>query len=283
MKVDCHIHSLCSDGIYTVEELIPLLQARQVRRFALTDHDTVAGVARAAQASRGRLPFLSGVEITCREAALAGGEAPFALHLLGYGFQEGDPALRKRLERRAEAVRETFCALCLTLTEAGYPLSVEEVPISCGNVLQLRDVEQFLQERYAPAEDLSPIMAAYADRLDRVNLTVEEALGLLHGAGGKAVWAHPFIVYRRFQKQLLPRPAVRMALERLRNLGLDGLEAVYSAFSQEERIWLREQAQTAGLFWTAGSDFHGFPGRDQMGIDLPQEEAAALDSLGWQF
>lgn len=47
MKVDYHIHSLYSDGIYTVEEILPMLLEKKIARFSLTDHDTIDGIQKA--------------------------------------------------------------------------------------------------------------------------------------------------------------------------------------------------------------------------------------------
>ena len=44
--VDLHVHSTCSDGTFTPEELVDYAMEKGLRAFALTDHDTVNGLDR---------------------------------------------------------------------------------------------------------------------------------------------------------------------------------------------------------------------------------------------
>ena len=84
-------------------------------------------------------------------------------------------------------------------------------------------------------------------------------MDLIHDAGGKTVWAHPFCTYRRFHKIRMSREEILDALPEMKETGLDGLEADYLDFTEEERGLLRDIASRNGLITTAGSDFHGSP------------------------
>ena len=86
------------------------------------------------------------------------------------------------------------------------------------------------------------------------------------------MWAHPFCTYRRFHKIRMSREEIIDALPEMKETGLDGLEADYLDFTEEERGWLRDIASRNGLITTAGSDFHGSPGRSRMGVDIKGDQ-----------
>lgn len=269
MQVDCHIHSLYSDGIYTVKEIVEMLEEKKIQVFSLTDHDTVDGIGEARNLSRNKIRFISGIEFTCREMELSPTGKAVSIHLLGYNFDENNPELLKGLKDRKEHVIDLYENLCGELTSSGYPVLRDEIPISCGNVLQLCDAAAYIEGKYpAVPEDILEVIDGYAAKLNRVNIAVEEAIKLIHHAGGKAVWAHPFSVYKDFIKMGMDENEILSALEVLGRMGLDGIEAYYLAFSEEKREWLRALAENRNMVYTAGSDFHGLIGRESMGIEI---------------
>lgn len=271
MKVDFHIHSLYSDGVYTVPEILPFLKKADIQAFSLTDHDTVDGITEARKLSRGQLKFVSGIEFTCREQEMYPGGEQFSIHLLGYQFDEENQVLRQRLDKRKRMVKTVFDQLCKLLTEMGCPVQREEIPISCGNVLQLCDVAEYIRACYAQAEEkVFSCIGSFAARLNEVNIPAAEAIALIRQAGGKSVWAHPFCVYKDFMKVRIDRQEINESLAFLESVGLDGLEADYLGFTGEERKWLRTLARERGLIYTAGSDFHGSRKRSELGIEITE-------------
>lgn len=269
MKADYHIHTLCSDGIYTVEEVFQKILANRIQSFAITDHDTIAGIPTARALSRNRISFISGLEFTCSERFLPSAGLSFSIHLLGYGFDEENRDLRQRLDLRSHAVTETYQTLCRELCRMGCPVALADVPISCGNVLQLCDVQNHLETTFGTlSEEVLALLYSYNARLSAVNISLEEGIHLIHQAGGTAVWAHPFHIYQSFKKVRISKEQVTAILDYLVSQGLNGVEALYADFSEEDRNWLKELADRRQLFYTAGSDFHGSPGRDTMGLKV---------------
>lgn len=269
MKADYHIHTLCSDGVFTVEEVAQKVKENNIRSWAVSDHDTVEGVGRARRNSPPGSTFLSGVEITCAEFAAPGlDRSSISVHLLGYGFDETDQELNRLLYERGARIRQGYEQLMDELGHRGYKAEVPEIPISCGTVLQICDVVNYMKEKYAPLPDeIVRLIRGYSSRLTEKNIPVGEGIRAIHRAGGKAVWAHPFIVYHEFEKTFLRETEIKCALKYLIESGLDGLETDYLDFAEKQRGKLRELAQEHGLIRTAGSDFHGSPGRDRMGIE----------------
>ncbi|HHI97014.1 MAG TPA: PHP domain-containing protein, partial [Thermodesulfatator atlanticus] len=77
--IDLHTHSTASDGTFAPTELVDLAHERGLSALALTDHDTVAGLAQAEQRAKERgLSFVPGVEISVKF------DGPGHCHLLGY-------------------------------------------------------------------------------------------------------------------------------------------------------------------------------------------------------
>lgn len=266
-KVDFHIHSLYSDGVYRIPEIIRILKREEIMAFSITDHDTIDGVREAAEAEKDSLKYIPGIEFTCREQKFCESGRKFSIHLLGYGFDAGSMKLQERLDRRKRDAAGVFDRLCREICQMGCDVRREDIPISCGIVMQLCDVEAYVRILYPEAEE--PVyrkISEYSSELDRANISVQEAMDLIHGAGGKTVWAHPFYTYEKFHKIRISGDEILAALPPMKEMGLDGIEADYLSFSEEEREWLRGNAQREGLITTAGSDFHGSPGRSRMGV-----------------
>jgi predicted metal-dependent phosphoesterase TrpH len=80
--------------------------------------------------------------------------------------------------------------------------------------------------------------------------TVEEAIGVIHDAGGLAVWAHPFW-------DLDSDEDVLGAIERFVGFGLDGVEAFYVTHTAEQTRLVADECAQRGLLSTGSSDFHG--------------------------
>lgn len=79
MKADLHVHTAASDGQYMPEEVARLAKARGLEALAVTDHDTIAGVDRAAEAGRAvGIQVIRGVELSAKEGR--------RFHILGYHF-----------------------------------------------------------------------------------------------------------------------------------------------------------------------------------------------------
>lgn len=80
MKVDTHIHSLYSDGIYTIEEILDMLLKRNVEVFSITDHDTVDGIKEVKRIGYAPMTFVSGIEFTCKEMQFNSIKKAFSIH-----------------------------------------------------------------------------------------------------------------------------------------------------------------------------------------------------------
>ena len=258
---DLQSHSLHSDGALTPSEVVGAAADAGVELLALSDHDTVDGVAEAAcAAAELGIRLVTAVEIS----AIGVGDAD--LHMLGYRIDDRDARLRERLlayrqdrERRSESMARA-------LRELGYELdeTALQARATAGKSIGRPHLAQAVVSHPANARRLtgegldepSAFLVAYliegrpAYRL-RCTPTIAEAIAAVHEAGGVAVWAHPFWDISEPQ-------TVLDTVDRFRDeWGLDGVECFYPTFTREQTELLADHCERLGLLRTGSSDFHG--------------------------
>ncbi|MGI6655526.1 MAG: PHP domain-containing protein [Desulfobulbus sp.] len=252
MCIDLHTHSLYSDGSNTPAELVDLAVRNGLRVLALTDHDTMDGVAELVEAGRqAGLVTLPGVEIS---TTLRG----HTLHLLGYGIDVDDSDLHRWLEPLQEGRVKRNLQILDKLRDLGIDISLEEVQAvspsgqtgrpHIAQVLMTKGVVGSFSEAFQ--RYLGKNKSAWAGRFC---YTPAEAIAALHRAGGIAVLAHPVQIDQSLR--ILPAIIAELALR-----GLDGIECFYPTHTRTIRKKLSAIAQKHGLLITGGSDYHG-PGR----------------------
>lgn len=257
---DLQAHSTHSDGFLPAAEVVARAAADGVEVLALSDHDTVDGVAEAlAAADRAGITNVPAVEISTVEPDAED------LHLLGYGIDHTDLHLLAELERyradraaRAWRMADALRAEGFALDEA--PLRVREaagMPIGRPHLAMAAFDHPGNAARIASEglADFGKLLEAYlipgtpAYRR-RAFPTVAEAIALVHAAGGVAVWAHPFW-------DLDADPAVLDAIDRFAAQGLDGVEVFYVTHTPAQVALLDDHCRARGLLTTGSSDFHG--------------------------
>ena len=287
--VDLQTHSTFSDGTDTPEELIAKAAAAGIRVLAVTDHDSVMGVAEAQAAGmKAGVQILPAIEFsTAREP-----ERDFLdINILGYAINPTDPALLEMLDRVIKSRVEQKIRQVERLHIYGLHVPVEEVLALAGGVPGRPHIAQIALKhnphKFSSLNDVFQQYLApdaenptYIPR--RFNLRVEDAIELIHAAGGKAVLAHPGI-YKRVRN-------LEDALHRMVDAGLAGLE-VYYPYGSEARgggadkhiARFAELAARFGLFATGGSDYHGERKTNRLGeAGLEWEQWERLrDENGW--
>jgi predicted metal-dependent phosphoesterase TrpH len=247
VEADLHLHSLCSDGALPPEEVVSLARGRGLRAVALTDHDTIDGVARARAAAQAcGMELVTGIEMTCRSRGRD-------VHILGYGFDVGSPALAANLARFRERRDERAREMVVKLNALGSTIAFEEVkriagaaPVGRPHVARalvasgtVRSIDEAFRKFLS---DFGPAFVPAS------TLGSDEAIALIRAAGGVAVCAHPCL-YRGSSAEAL--------VEALASEGLGGIEVWHPKHGVEESRRLSELARRLGLLETGGSDFHG--------------------------
>lgn len=248
-SIDLHSHTNCSDGSATPEALIELAASMRARAIAITDHDTVAGLADArAAAEKFGIEFVPGIEISAEYS-------PGTMHILGYCIDDASTVLGGKLTMLKDARETRNPQIASRLQSLGLDIAYEEVAALAGNKVVGRPhfarlmVERGYASSIQDAFDrfLKKGAAAY---VEKGRLSPHDSIALIRNAGGIAVLAHPYQLKLSFEQ-------VDELVGELAEIGLDGIEAVYSRHSPAERVTYSEIAARHNLLVTGGSDYHG--------------------------
>lgn len=243
--IDLHTHSTASDGQYPPAEVAARVAAAGTVAWALTDHDTVAGLEAGARAAKGlNVRFVPGIELS---ALLDERE----VHVLGHFVDPDHPELRHFEDMLADHRRGRVRRIVKLLAEQGVTVT-EQAIVACsgGKTIGRPHVARALVE----SGQVSTVKEAF-DRfigegrpayVGRFRLTAEDAVAMIRRSGGVATLAHPGV------SKVQPRE-----LARLKSIGFDGVEATHPDHPPEQAARYREEAGKAGLVCTAGTDWHG--------------------------
>ncbi len=245
--IDLHTHSCCSDGSMTPRELVAHAKDSGISAIALSDHDCVDGVGEAMEEGE-RL----GVEvIPAIEFSVV---SDTETHMLGYFIDPHSPAIGEAMEKiyaaRAYRARVTL----EKLNELGFPITEEEVKKVAGGALLCR-------AHYARVLQDKGLVGSVKEAFDKYlangrpaycgkqAITAEEAIELIHAAGGIAFVAHLHLI-RLSDEELYA------FLRRLKAAGLDGIEGYYTEYTPEMQEKYQRMARELDLEISGGTDFH---------------------------
>ncbi len=284
--IDLHTHSTVSDGSETPGAVVELAAAAGCSALALTDHDSLAGLAEAGRtAAQLGVRLVPGCEVSCRKPSPPPGAPRIegSVHVLVYFVEPGPGPLQDELVKlRADrAVRNR--ELAARLGELGTGVTYEDVLAEAGDEGGMgRPHFARALVRAGAAQDIDDAFDRWlADGrpayVPKARLDPTDVARLAHGSGGVAVMAHPL------STGLGPRQLERLVAE-LADGGLDGLEATYSSYDPDQRAVLRRMAARTGLVATGGSDFHGtfkpglYVGSGRGDLDVPDDVLDALEA-----
>jgi 3',5'-nucleoside bisphosphate phosphatase len=266
--IDLHLHTTASDGRLPPADLIALAARVGLRVVAVTDHDTVAGLAEARQAAAAHgLRLIDGIEIT----AIEGGRD---VHVLGYFFDPGNHALARflRAQRadRVDRVREIAARLrtlgCDIELEpmleraascdgksVGRPM-IADALVAAGHAIDRRDAFDRLLATGRPAF------------IPRGGPAVARVAAIVAEAGGLPSLAHPGLLGMDDQ------------IPRFVGMGIGALEARHREHDAVAEAHYRTLARSLGVPVSGGSDFHGEIGTELGTLTLSAEDLHDLEA-----
>lgn len=248
IRADLHLHTNCSDGSFSPEEIARRVKEAGVSLFAVTDHDNMEGVERARNAAREEgLLFVGGMEISSYNE---GGR----VHVLGYRCEKNE-AYEEFLKARVEGAY-------LRADD-----SRKKANAYLGTNLTMEDIEAYKKEKHAPLHTMH-VVSAFASALGEERLTVysglfdygkpaysglyrpkpEDAIAVIHKLGGIAVLAHPAKIKTHNLQNLM---------DALVRAGLGGIECYHSSHTESDSARFAAYAKEKNLLVTGGSDYHG--------------------------
>ena len=245
---DLQLHSSASDGSDSPSEVVRRAHALGFAAIALTDHDTMGGVAEAAEAATSL-----GIELlpACEISTLDGNERQ--IDMLAYGVSTTDASFGHILHSLRDGRFARAWGMVQKLNEYGYTVSFERVVEIAGGAENIG--RPHVAKAMVDAGIVPDVKSAFTPEfildggrcyVQRVKISPEEAVRTIHAAGGVAVAAHPA------RTELTDDEIARLV-----DAGLDGIEAFYPSHSARMTEHFQELAERHGVLITGGSDDHG--------------------------
>ncbi len=283
--IDLHAHSNQSDGKDSPSELVRKAKLAGVTTLAITDHDTTDGWQEAMDAARSeRISLVPGIEVSTRAKV---GFRSISVHILAYLPDPQHPALSQELAKtrnsRIGRAKEMVARL-----SADYPISWQDIQdqLKPGATVGRPALADALV-----AKGIVPTRSAAFDSIlhkaspyyvSDYSVETEQAIRLIHEAGGVSVMAHPLIDFPAGRSELdLPTKH----FEQMIAAGLNGLEVDHRSVPEFAKSWLRELALKHNLIVTGSSDYHGDGAKEnQLGENTthPAQLQRILDQA-WGF
>ena len=247
--VDLHTHSNKSDGSLSPTELVHYALKKGLKALALTDHDTFSGLDEAILAAQNtNLEIIPGIEFSTEYQGRD-------IHILGLLLDYKKEEFLKQVEPFLDSREIRNQRMCEKLTTAGLPISyIELQEMFPGAVITRSHFARFMLNK-GYIKELSTAFTKYIGDhcpyfVGREKVRPEDAIALIHQAGGLAMLAHPTL-YSMTKKQL------DLLVAHLKEHGLDGMEVIYSTYSPSEERDMKKLAMKYQLLFSGGSDFHG--------------------------
>lgn len=258
--VDFHTHSLASDG--ALEPIDLLLKAKEagVSRFAITDHDTLAGYlsVKGSKAARD-VGLVSGVELSCRWAKTT-------IHVVGLGFDDSAAEIIDMVTSLSDARIERAKTIARRLENAGFSGALDgALKVANGSQIGRPHFAQWMLDaghvaslteafdKYLGAGKVGDVKAFWPAMADVVRA--------ITASGGVAVLAHPL-------KYRLTGMKLRALINDFKAAGGTCLEILNGRQPEVDMKRLSQMAQSSDLLVSAGSDFHrSFEYGPTLGVD----------------
>ena len=278
--IDLHVHSTASDGSYTPSELVRYATEKGLIAFALTDHDTTAGIDEAlneaALINSSSVKNVS-VNTSCKSNSsnnivtenspanttikvipgieLSAEYKGKDIHILGLNIDYRNKEFQEKIEYFRNIRAERNVKMIELLNKQGFKITEEQLKERFKDAVITRAhfAIMLVECGYVKDKDiafkkyLNPGCPCY---VPRTRINVIDAISLIHLANGKAVLAHP-LLYHLSEAELDSLVAL------LKENGLQGVEAIYSSNKWNDESRMKQLAKKYDLFITGGSDFHG--------------------------
>jgi predicted metal-dependent phosphoesterase TrpH len=253
-KIDLHIHSNASDGIYPSRDLVDRAIKLKVKAFAIADHDNVRGIKEALDYSIGKdIEIIPAIEFTADAQGLAK-----EIHIVGLFIDIENKYLKKAILSQEEERKRHINKIIKKLEKLGYNVSLEEAEKEAGNPIFGRPaIAKVILKKYPKFKDRKQVFDELLGKdgkafFESNSLKIKSIIKVIHQAGGLAVLAHPG--YTEQPKKVI---------EVFAKFGGDGVEvdSPYTVFgdkAQNLRDTLRKYAKENNLFVSGGTDFHEY-------------------------
>lgn len=254
--VDLHVHSNKSDGSLSPSQLVDYAVEKGLSAFALTDHDTTDGIDEALAAAKGKnIEVIPGIEFSTEYEGQD-------IHIVGLYIDYKSDFFKRRLINFVNGRTIRNQEMCRRLTAHGIPVTYEELLAEFPNCVITRSHYAKFLLNHGYTKSMKEAFDRYiGDRcpcfVPRKKITPMRAVEIILKAGGFPVLAHPLLYH-------MGSARLERLVALLKDMGLQGLEAIYCTYSPSDERQMRALAAKYDLCISGGSDFHGSakPGLD---------------------
>ncbi len=254
MKVNLHTHSTISDGRLSPKDLVEKLHQDGVKIFALTDHDKLDGINEAKeQAAEYEMKLITGIEISTRIFDLGISfldEKIHTIHMLALNFNY--ETLKQSYQDIDKNKANKLGELNEQLIDLGY-----QIPRFVNLTRRVTIANALVTHGYAKSEEqaFEEIINKHYDRWSD-NLGVKDVVRMVHNAGGKLLWAHPYEILENVSKCTLNESQIEEIARKLKLLGVDGIEVYYQKYKPEQIDFLKDIQKKYDFICSCGTDYH---------------------------
>lgn len=247
--VDLHAHTTESDGSFTPEELI--LEAKRVglSAIAITDHDSISGIKKAAPiAAECDIELIPGVELS---TDYNGKE----VHVVGLFIDIENKYFLRKIKEFKENRDNRNAIMVENLQKEGFSITMEDLMAENPDcVITRANIARFLYEHGMIPTIQTAFEKYIGDNckcyVNRFKITPMDGVRLIKEAGGTAILAHPLLYH-------MSDATLQKMVDEMKEAGLDGIEAIYCTYTPSEERQMKKFAQENHLLISGGSDFHG--------------------------
>lgn len=250
MKIDLHVHTLYSDGVYSPEKVVDTAIDVGLQAISLTDHDNILSYKVAQDYIKeknlvDKLEVIQGVEINTLYKN-------YEVHILGYFMDTENSDFKNLLKTQQNArVAQTKEIITLLGKKEGIRIKYEDIQkqVAPGGSIGRPHIAKAI----ANVGGTSNVIEAYAKYINdsshvyvpRKTVSPYDAVEIIYGAGGIPVIAHPYDI-----------DIAEKLIKNLMSCGLRGIEAYHRKHSPACVEYFSSMAEELGLIVTGGSDFH---------------------------
>lgn len=251
-KIDLHMHSNHSDGEFSPKELVEIAYQKKISAMAITDHDKATANKEAEQYAKTKeIDYISGIEITVNPP-----EGVKELHIVGLFIDSENEEIKKISTKHREYAIETAKKIIEKLNILGYKISFEDLTKETqGEHFGRPFIAKILMEKYPDKfQERSQVFDELLGKNGKAfvmakGTELNEAINMIHKAGGIAIVAHPWYLGENMIE----------ILEKFISLGGDGIELdlpIKDSISSEMKLVLKKFVKEHKIIISGGTDFH---------------------------
>ena len=241
---DLHLHTVYSDGEYTPDSIIKKALSENFRAIAITDHDTVEGIAPVTKSAKKDIEIIPGIELSAETSATE------ELHIVGLFIDYENPEFLKILKGLSSGRKDRMNDMLKKLGEMGMPVTMKEIEkFKTKDVIgRLHLAQAMVEKGYVKTTNeafdkfIGDDKPAYANRK---RLSSKKAISSIKQIGGIPIIAHPHLLKNQ---DIIPQ---------LVEEGIEGIEVYYVNHGKNPSSKYIEIAKKYNLLISGGSDCHG--------------------------